>query len=92
MLAITVNSAHSSIAPVSADDTYVIVRPESDNVFGFDSRQAALQGLRRSLEAFGPERVGRWQLVRAPRRGTWTTVAEGEALLALTGAPGPSAA
>ena len=71
---------------------YVIVRPESDNVFGFDSRQAALDGLRQSLEAFGPERVGRWQLVRAPQRGEWTTVAEGEALLALVAAPGPSAA
>ena len=62
---------------------YVIVRPESDNEFGFDSRQEALEGLRRSLAAHGAEVVRTWHLVRAPQRGEWTTVATGDDLLAL---------
>jgi hypothetical protein len=71
---------------------YVIVRPESDNELGFDSRTEALAALRRSLAVHGPEVVGRWHLVRAPRRGEWTLVATGDVLLALFRPLAPRAA
>jgi hypothetical protein len=95
MLAITVNSAHSSIAPVSADDTYVIVRPESPgNVWGFWTEADALAAVRDQIAHTGPATVAGWSLVRVPADADaeWQTVADGEDLLALAAAPGPSAA
>jgi hypothetical protein len=62
---------------------YVIVRRESDNEFGFDSRTEALAAQRRSVAAHGLEVVCGWHLMRSPRRGEWKLVATSKAPLSL---------
>jgi hypothetical protein len=95
MLTTTMNGEQPGVAAVSTDDTYVIVRPESPgNVWGFWTEADALAAVRDQLARDDAAAVAGWRLVRVPADpdAEWQTVADGDDLLALVAAPGPSAA
>jgi hypothetical protein len=61
--------------------SYAIWRADSPaNVSMFDTEEAALASVRRAIEDKGAAFVVGWSLIRAPRRGDWTTIAEGTQL------------
>jgi hypothetical protein len=95
MSTIAMDSAQANVSTTSADDTYVIMRPESPgNVWGFWTEADALAAVREQIAHAGLATVAGWSLVRVPADADvdWQTVADGDALVALAAAPGPSAA
>jgi len=76
---------HMSQAP--SEQSYVILRPESSNVWGFWTEAEALEAVRESIALDGPAAVHDWHLVRVAEDDDedteWETVAEGDALAAL---------
>jgi hypothetical protein len=71
------------------------MRPESSsNVWGFWTEAGALAAIPDQLAHGEAVTVGEWSLVRVPADpdAEWQTIADGEHLLAMVRATGPSAA
>lgn len=62
---------------------YALWREESPaGAVLFDCEEAALRVVESAFVDLGPRIVAGWSLVRAPDRGDWETVVEGDALIA----------
>jgi hypothetical protein len=74
-------------APSRSRESYVLLRPESPDVWGFWTKAEALTAVRESIAPDGPASVQTWHLVRVPdgdnEDAEWETIAEGEVLVAL---------
>jgi hypothetical protein len=62
--------------------TYGLWRAESPlNLAPFTTEAEALAAVRAAVDQHGATFVAGWSLVRIPRRGDWTTLAEGQQLV-----------